>query len=699
MVISLFALETLAAAIFTFLQPALSGSQIREGFSLSRILILLVLAGVFGICLRFLISKDQTEIDKFRGISPFVQKSILFATYLITLILSTLLFFPVDSFSSQFQPYFSRFYYLLIFGSLFFAQLFIMVLFINKKNTEKTEKRLSFAWIQTAGWILFFFLLIWAVVSFTGIGNLPDTLGWRQLGAPLLTWQMWLAVFSGVGITLAGYLFPELATDQKKNATTLMLGLLIYILAVVVWNSQPVQTAYTAPRLREPNMERYPYSDSMYYSAAAESVLTGNGLLKWSVVPRPFFITILAYLTQLADGKFDAIVNLQTYLLAFIPVLLFLIGSRLLHNGLGFSVAIAAILRELTAIHSTSLIPVSHSRLILSDMPTLLVLLLFCWVLILWMKDHRKNLIWSILSGGTLGLLLLFRSQMVFLLPFVIILLVVGLWKKWKPLTTQSIGFILGMILVVSPWIIRNQVLSGQFAFDDQSTQTSVLLSRYQIDSADEDGSSTNNNDSIVKTILENPGFVAGFTMNHFLRNQIAVLLVTPPQPVGANLLSLFETTNFWKKSPLEIPAGTIWQIPILIILLSAGITFCVSRAGLIGWIPLVIEVAYSLSNGLARNSGGRYNLVIDWVGYFYIASGAIGIISWFVAPPLLNNHVHDYPQSSLRRKSLFSVVIGLVFLGSLIPITELSFPNQYKLLNLETAKQWAADLELRDNI
>ena len=56
-------------------------------------------------------------------------------------------------------------------------------------------------------------------------------------------------------------------------------------------------------------------------------------------------------------------------------------------------------------------------------------------------------------------------------------------------------------------------------------------------------------------TILENPGFVAGFTMNHFLRNQIAVLLVTPPQPVGANLLSLFETTNFWKKSPLEIPA------------------------------------------------------------------------------------------------------------------------------------------------
>jgi hypothetical protein len=523
-------------------------------------------------------------------------------------------------------------------------------------------------------------LLVWMLASAAGLGNVPDRYGWRQMGSPLLAWQVWLSLLTGI---LFFFIDRSLSpTARRSRRLQAGIVLLIYLFAVLLWTAQPFQTAYTAPRMRPPNNEIYPYSDSMYYSAAAESVLTGNGLLGYSVVPRPMFITLWTYLFALAHGKFSGIVSLQICLLALIPALLYLIGSKLLSPTLGWVTAFFAIFREVDAIQSTPSIPVSTSKLVLSDLPTLLALLLFVYLLILWLgkKDHPAWL--SLVSGGSLGFLMLFRTQTVIFLPLALLLIWLTGGKRFPAILRQALLFLLGWGLILSPWVIRNYTLTHTFAFDDSNTQTSVLLQRYQSELDDDSGTDTTDpqSASILQVVVKDPLAVARFVTTHFIRNEICALFVIPPQYINGDLDTLFNGTNFWDVAPLQLTLYQKMVILLNLILISLGIGMTYSRYKLTGLIPLLIQVTYSLSNGLARNSGGRYNVVVDWAGYFYLGAGVLAflmtLVKWKGRPSEEKLPVETVHPVS--RKVLIWCAAGLVLLGSFIPITEHLFPQRY---------------------
>jgi 4-amino-4-deoxy-L-arabinose transferase-like glycosyltransferase len=99
----------------------------------------------------------------------------------------------------------------------------------------------------------------------------------------------------------------------------------------------------------------------------------------------------------------------------------------------------------------------AHSTLVHAFL--LIAVLLACW------RVYKRPTIGrSLLAGGLVGLFALGRPQMVALVP-----LIAGwLWLnrvRGRPLGRSTAGLVLGAMVVVLPWAVRNSVLFGQPAF------------------------------------------------------------------------------------------------------------------------------------------------------------------------------------------------------------------------------------------
>ncbi len=106
-----------------------------------------------------------------------------------------------------------------------------------------------------------------------------------------------------------------------------------------------------------------------------------------------------------------------------------------------------------------------------------LTLLLITW-LIWQIAAERRQGRWFLLLGVSAGLLILVRPVAILIPP---VLLVGLLWRAWqrRGLLASAepsagtgrfaLSYVLGVAVVLSPWLIRNQVVAGHFALSDQS--------------------------------------------------------------------------------------------------------------------------------------------------------------------------------------------------------------------------------------
>jgi uncharacterized membrane protein len=76
-----------------------------------------------------------------------------------------------------------------------------------------------------------------------------------------------------------------------------------------------------------------------------------------------------------------------------------------------FIAAGLVILRERNAIALSGSIRVSHSKLMMSDLPAVVAVVLLTWLLVSWLQNpaHKRSL--PIAIGGGVGLLMLLRPQ------------------------------------------------------------------------------------------------------------------------------------------------------------------------------------------------------------------------------------------------------------------------------------------------
>ncbi|HET9913169.1 MAG TPA: glycosyltransferase family 39 protein, partial [Anaerolineales bacterium] len=553
-----------------------------------------------------------------RGLDKLNRPVYLFTCVLSSLILSLLLFFlrylNPQGLLSTYQRLSPLLWYLLILS----VQLSFFFLFsyrgLQPANLSSRKT------IYLSAFIAFcLLLLVFLLIAFTRLGLTPDTAYWSEPGVPIPGWGVGLALLGGACVLF-------LALSGRERLVDLLLPLAIYLLAIVLWLSVPadvVKNSFYMP-IDPPTFQPFPYSDAGYYDQMAHSLLIGHPYRN-QIPTRPLYIFLLTVLHLLFGENYRDVIVGQTFVLAIIPVVFYYLGKKLHSRAAGLVIALFFIFRELNTLLISSNTRVSNTKMLLVDLPTLLLLILACLFALRWLEQKDwKN---AFLAGGTFGLLLLLRTQSVLVLPviFLAALLVFG-WRN-KSFYRLVAVFLLGFVITIAPWLIHNYLKTGKLAFD-ATFQYATVASQYAY-SGNLDMSTFDPGKGLGRTLIEfalkDPAFVFGFIGNHFLHAQVDGLLALPLiKPSNG----LFEPVNlYW----ITWDGRLEWYNAILLlfylVMIALGLGVAWRRWRWLGLLPLGFSVSYALATSVGRFSGWRYDLPADWVWYFYFGIGVAELL------------------------------------------------------------------------
>lgn len=559
--------------------------------------------------------------------------------------------------------------------------------------TELSEQRSIFRSCLVIGIIT---VLLVILVVLTRLGITPDRFGWGKPAVPLLEWQVFFA-------WLCGSLFLYFLLHSRWPARAdVFMAAGIWLLAIVVWLSVPVIPSSFATVGRPPNFEIYPFSDGAYYGQFAQNILIGNGFMGQRIPARPMYVILLALFHLIAGQHYEAVIKVQTLFLALFPVVLYFIGRELHSRPAGLMMALFAILREWNAVNAMPFTTsASTSKLFFADLPSALVISLFTLVTIIWLKTPTRRTILPLLVGGSLGLVVLFRSQIVLILPGLLILALLAIRGNWRLWLVSVAMIISGLILAVAPWLWRNAHITGALVFEDPNSQIRVMASRYSFEPANlrflqKPGESlselnTRANQEVLNFTMAHPGYVAGFIVSHFMNAEIDNLQVFPLRDGLAEWKEILKPmTPFWEGWDGSPSLPQVFLLLLYLCLVVFGMAAAWVRAGWAGMVPLLLILSYNFSTSIARSSGGRFLLPADWVVYVYSAIALLEItISVFLVlgtpparlTPLLSRVDITPKQAGVSRWNWWSVAgVGLliVFVGSLPIMAERFVPRRY---------------------
>ncbi len=635
----------------------------ESGLSLARLTLLAVLAFFFfcGIYLGFLFRRASFHFDHY---SP----AIIFSA-LLFLASSLTLFFLRYLNPERLLPYYERLspllWYLLIVGiqSTIFFLLAQNGFHLQALSKQKPIYRSAvFAFIILTSALIF--------VAVTKIGVARDTGYWGEPGVAILGWQFILSIFIG----FSTFLHEPRATNHELQITNYILPALIYLIAAALWLSVPInvlQNSFYAPITPPANMP-FPYSDAGFYDYLSQSLLIGANYLG-GIPPRPLYVTFLAALHFFFGQNYPAVIAAQTCVLALFPVILYFLGKKLHSPAAGVTVALFAIFRELVGLWISSNTRVANSKIFTTDFPTAMALALLCLVLIWWLE--KRDLKSTLFAGGFFGLVLLFRTQSLLVLPVVFILAWFAYQRKTKGWIIAGIVFAIPMILAVIPWLTRNYTVTGKFAFDDPK-QMAVIYSQYGFSGNTDLTLFNPEKDSVGKKLisftLENPAYVANFMTSHFLNTEIGGLLALP-------LIEKFDGISapvnlYWVAWDGTIEWYNLALLILYLAVIAVGLGSAWRRMGWLGLIPLAVNIGYALSNAVSRFSSWRYNMPVDWIVYFYFAIGAMeilgGVTLLFGAKSEEKESIHiqsEIKTISLRdfRPQYLLFILAFMFIGA----------------------------------
>lgn len=703
---ALSAFEALAALVYLVSLPADPENALILGFSLRRLIVAVVLlgGGLAGAGLAFASARPAWRA---RWLDPSSRRG-LFNAALVLLPLGTVVsgLIPVvlmslyrTSGEFHYAAYFERLLPMLLWLGLVCLQGTVWLAWIG--DFQWGALRVERPVLRAAVAVFCIFLTLWLLVALTGIGITPDRIGWGKPSVPLLEWHIWLAAAVGMAFLLF------LAGRRWSARKDLWVSAAIWLLAAGLWLSQPIYTAYFATAGREPNFEIYPFSDGTYYGLFAQNLLIGNGFKGDEVPPRPLYITLLAVFHAVAGQSYEDVIRIQTLLLAFLPVILYWIGKELHSRPAGLVAALFAILREMTAMAAAPITDkASTSQLFFADLPSALAISFSALLALYWLKGPQRRPLMPFWVGGGLGLAMLFRTQSLFILPGVLLLALLALRGRWKTWLAQTGLLLLGLGLVIAPWLWRNWQITGQITFDDPKTQTGVMAQRYHLDDPDArteylirpdedlDDFSERVNQGIFSYLLDNPADVARFVSAHWANAQIDNLLLLPVRDgirAPGDLLS--PTEAFWQTWDASPTLSQSLLLAFNLALLALGIGAAYARMRWAGLALLLMNLSYNASNALARNSGWRYLLPVDWMTYTYAALGlmelALGILLVLGIPMTrlkivlsAGGEESETRQRVTRQTWVSGVFLGLAFVlvGSFPLAVERAFPRRYPL-------------------
>ncbi len=575
------------------------------------------------------------------------------------------------------------------------------------------EQRISFLIAGVA--LLIFGLISWAV-SLRVVGmRWQDEDFWYGAGVPILPFQVLLAAVACIALVVIVNRFFNTDKFEKKYWPGLILFMIIWAIAAWLWAKEPVRPDFFITKPTTPNFEFYPDYDARFFDLVSQYALIGQGLNNGAFYDRPLYSAMLAYLHGLVGQDYAQIVALQAALFAIFPALAYLLGKRLHSQAAGAGLAILFTLRGVNAIEVGPLINTAHQKQMLTDFPSAILMLILTILLIHWLQEPEKSWRSIGMAGGVVGLATLLRPHPLIYIPILVPLIIWVYRKKPRLSLTFSMLLLAAALAGILPWLNSNG--QGRSIVDFYLERIKdVIQQRYPNFQLPWDSTLLPSKE-VAATNLQNLGFsrvaalptaelaqksVFDFGIDNFLNNLTTTIQILPYTPYYQDLqYTVQKSENFWR--PYWNGSMSPWamtMLPINLILIALGLGAAWKRARLSGFIPVAIMLAYYAMNALARTSGGRYLVPVDWVVIVYYFLGILTLIEIVCAFSHPNFFLQAVPLTNLQPvillnratwTNIFAVLCLFTALGALIPLSGSFFERRYLPLTGRELVQQAA--------
>lgn len=195
-------------------------------------------------------------------------------------------------------------------------------------------------------------------------------------------------------------------------------------------------------------------------------------------------------------------------------------------------------------------------------------------------------------------------------------------------------------------------------------------------------------------TRTERDAPIINATLRHFTNSIITSVEIFPTYPFFHDLKNtIYKVSPYWNKLDLQerekISRVNAISLLINLAIISIGLGYSWKKWRLSGLIPLVIYFLYITSTALARTSGGRYIVPIQWVTLFYFSLGFFTLLSMLISSTSTAKTGDTFPK---RGKLTYSkaILATLPFFFFVLAMTSIDqrTPQRYPPLGKEEIKE-----------
>jgi len=552
--------------------------------------------------------------------------------------------------------------------------------------------------LKIASIVLGIFFLLALIVLATGVGIHYPADYWYGAGVPILGLQVLFSLLVGSAVLLSEKWLARF--DTKKF--DLFAFFAIWIIAAWFWSRLPISPNYFMPDTA--NNIIYPYSDGATFDQGAQYVLIGQGMFNGQYFDRAVYSAFLAYLHIFLGQDFNVLMTAQAVVFAVFPALIYLIGRELHGRALGISAGILIALRGINAIIAAKWIDTASPKMVLTDFPTAIGISIFLLLFLKWFRQPSKSnlLVWA---GAVFGLTLMVRIHVLTLLPVVLVFIPFVMKLRWKQIVLAGILVVIGLLSVSLPWELRNQARGIPMYYMYYYRFDILLRYRYGIGAeahvplpadttrAYSDFSARNllrqrNAQLDAEPFCES---TICSIANHLAHNTVTSVVTLPSSLLFHDIWNTVKSDlPYWRQDWREGSLGGDAAVLIFINLavLSLGIGALWKKNGTLTLLPILVFLAYILTNSLGFTSGGRYIAPVDWILYLFFAAGGLQCINWLLkmagfetddeASYVKNLEFPPFQKDVYTR--ILPTLVMILAVGMVLPLSEMFFQPRYQV-------------------
>lgn len=588
-------------------------------------------------------------------------------------------------------------------------------------------------------------LLYLTQVADIGFSEESETMGlFHPLGFPLLGYQVFFA-WLGCSLLVGAFFWARCAWKVGNVPPLLVdtvLCLMLFVLAFALWKGVPLKPNWFVDIPRPPNFEYYPNSDAVYYDTNAQNLLAMGQYWEYrkaeSIGRRSVMLLFHAATHSLGGLGYEEMISWLVAGSALIPVLLYLLGTRLHSRWAGLFAGVLFILRHRNGLMLGDVVTGANVKLLMSEIPTTFGVVLSVLLGAAWLQAPRRRWPLGVFTGAAIGLSTMIRIENILLLPFLslpALLVYQGrLWKWVRGLLLPTAG----LVLVVSPWVVRNGFRTGKIYLESPSNKIGLIRDTLRLDaemkqnedafqqdikrqgflpplqqssqvliSALGSGHSRVENDGNQRAEIKTQEIIA----NHYTNSLVQSVLYLPTTPLGTqpDFLSqlinrnlqptyggfLFSPDTYVRSLPYwfepwdgRLTRRTLLGFAGTVFLIIWGLHSLFQKHRGAALVPLAMMLSGMTAYALIRYSGGRFLQKADWVTSFYYAVGLVDLTRAGLRAWVGDRRDHSTFQEGYLPSPFFMsfkgwrgwlvVLLFPLLLGCVLPGVEILLPDRY---------------------